>query len=223
MAFEFTGSAENAELRRPEDDGHTPDLSLAYYGTSDWRIGEEFWPGEWVARTRQSGGTGVANWAFRRVFSDNDKFLRLAPGDDMLSVPEDMRPKVGKPNAPVIRTDYLMVTRIPNFLSVNFSNQVNSDAKKLPYLLIFDGLTGLGTRALEPLLADDGMAALHNAKRYLNDASCFQVIFRAHGIYRDAGFHRTDLIDYEESQGLPEDPKYYDKSHKKLMQRGVIQ
>ena len=94
-----------------------------------------------------------------------------------------------------------MVTRIPNFLSVNFSNRVDSDAKKLPYLLIFDGLTGLGTRALDFLLADDGMAALHNAKRYLNDASCFQVIFRAHGIYRDAGFHGAHLIDYEDPKG----------------------
>lgn len=134
------------------------------------------------------GPVATVNWHY--VDTKKRKRIRPEPGK---------RITVKEGDAYIPRDNYLLVTRLPNFLTSDFEELLQLDPSVWPHLLVFEGNHGLGTRAAELLVGSAGLKALEEAKSELRGATEFQVLFRVTGIeLTDKGFHRFHKIELVE-------------------------
>jgi hypothetical protein len=98
----------------------------------------------------------------------------------------------GRTNFSLPLDDYLLVTKVPNFLAKNRTGH----PKTWPQLITFEGCKGLGTRAAE-LLVEPAMEKLSDL---LGGATAFQALFRASELHETAdGVHQftnIELLDW---------------------------
>jgi len=189
IAWEYSGP-EGRALRRPEN----PIVPLRWYGVSDAKdasIARDF-PISWKMEGAGEVGPTV-NWPFEDTITGMR--IRPEPGE-MVTV------RVQKAYVP--KDNYLLITRLPNFLSPDFGELLSLDPSVWPHLLVFEGSHGIGTRAAELLVSSVGLKALQEAERELRGATEFQVLFRVTGF--DLGlndltgesfhkFHQIELLD----------------------------
>jgi hypothetical protein len=205
IVWEVEGPNDYELVRRP-----TPILSLRWYGLSnvkdpnvakDARIG---WCLENV------GLVSSANWPF--IDTKTGKWITVRPGD---------RITVGEEDAYVPNDNYLLVTRLPNFLAPDFENMLSFERYLWPHLLMFDGTHGLGTRAAELLIESGGLGVLEHVKDKLGGATAFQALFKVTDIGRtDEGFHRFHAIEPVEVATLDHiTNETYRKAHEYAMER----
>jgi hypothetical protein len=97
------------------------------------------------------------------------------------------------------RDNYLVVTRIPNFLDPHFTALIEKDWTSWPWLLIFSGTHGPATKAVELLIEDVGLDVLESINKKLRSARAFQVLCRVGRLERDSWgthkFRRIELCD----------------------------
>lgn len=114
--------------------------------------------------------------------------------------------------------NYLLVTKLPNFLS----SKRQGNPSSWPQLLVFEGNNGLGTRAVELLLQPAGLEGLDHVKSRLQGATAFQTLFRVYDIeLTTQGFHRFRKIEPLDwaIEPLKVDEHTYEKAHKKAISR----
>lgn len=184
IAWEFKGPNDYQQVRANE-----PVIPLTYYGISDTegleRVG---WSME------GQGDVPAFNWPF--VCTDPQRsYSELVPeySSETLLTERDGRTET----VPLLRTNYLLVTRLPNFLAPNFPEIVmKSPREDWPYLLVFEGNHGIGTRGVELLLTADGSRLLDKLQDSLKGVSAFQQMFRLGEIGRTpAEFHKFNSIE----------------------------
>jgi len=206
IAWEFEGVDDRQLIRRPN-----PIIPLRYYGISDAtdpslnqdvRIG---WNLEGV------GPVSTVNWPF--VDTRTGRRLRPTPGD-RISVPSG--------DAYLPWDNYLLVTRMPNYLTPNFLELVDLDPNMWPRLLVFEGSHGPGTRAVQLLLTSAGLAALTSAKSALGQTEIFQLLFRTKDLdISEEGYHEYHSIELIDAISLEDsvDIDSYIRAHKYANER----
>jgi len=113
----------------------------------------------------------------------------------------------------------LVITRLPNFLSKEYSIDRGRNPTTWGNLIVIQATNGLGTRAAGLLLTHVGKEALIKAKRDIpNDSHAFQVHFKVRDPFKiESGVHCFGKIDYVRSAvlTLKELPlSHYDKLRK---------
>lgn len=191
LAFEFKKDVPNApvdELWRPEDRGETPIIPLKFYGLSDRRLVKN---DQRVGRILE-GGKRVegANWGIVCVLDgatrDNYPVLQSKSStEDPITLPSGET--IGR-----IVDDYLVITRIPNFLSPEFDP---NNRKTWTHMVVFDGGHGTGTRAAELLPASRKLKLLNTIAEKVKGADVFQVVLHVGEVAEDGGYHKAHDID----------------------------
>lgn len=166
VAWQFHGP--NArQLRRPDQ----PILPLRFYGLSDVtdptlvrdvRIG---WSLEGVGRV------ATVNWPYIDTYKPGKRYR---PEPDYRT---GRQIGVHGERAYLPRSNYLLITRLPNFL-VRDLQDLPEDPSIWPHLLMIEGNHGLGTRAVELLVQKPGLGALRDVPREVRSSHAFQVLFR---------------------------------------------
>jgi hypothetical protein len=189
IAWEYSGPKGRA-LRRPED----PIVPLRWYGIADAKdasIVQDF-PISW-----EMEGVGAVGPTSNWPFEDTKTGTRITPE------PGDKVPVKGQ-EAYVPKDNYLLITRLPNFVAPDFGELLSRDPSVWPHLLVFEGSHGLGTRAAELLVSSVGLKALQEAERELRGTTGFQVLFRVTGLDWELNdltgkgfhkFHQIELVD----------------------------
>jgi hypothetical protein len=200
VAWEFDGP-NYRQLRRSEN----PILPIRFYGLSDVtdptlvrdvRIG---WDLEGV------GEVSTVNWPYIDTYRsgktyrpepDRRQNKRLTVKGESVFLPYD---------------NYLLVTRLPNFMLRDLSTLDGVHPSVWPHLLVIEGNHGLGTRAVELLLQKQGLQALSDASSALRGSHAFQVLFRVEHLELTGttsadgtplAYHRFRTINLEEPQDL---------------------
>jgi excisionase family DNA binding protein len=206
VAWEFDGPNDRQLVRRPD-----PLIPLRYYSLSDEtdptiaqdvRIG---WFGEGFEPVSTVNWPVLDTWTGKRLRPQPGKRISIKTGDVHLPV-----------------DDYLIVTRIPNYLSSDFEGKLQLDPTVWPYMLVFDGSHGLATRAAELLVSDAGLDALRSARNMLGRASAYQLLFRVTKVeLTEGGFHRYQTIQLEDAVCLEDkiDNTTYREANKYAMAR----
>jgi hypothetical protein len=103
-------------------------------------------------------------------------------------------------------TNYIIATRLPNFMDKRFARVI--ERRSLPFaprLLVIEGANGIGTRAAELLVQPDGLHALEDARRRLGGhCTAFQVLFKVSILSEpdEGDFDRFKHIECEEVADL---------------------
>jgi hypothetical protein len=187
VVFESEGPSDYELERRSE-----PLLPLKYYGIankariSDDRVG-------W--RMQGVGEVASYNWPYLVVDPHGKELGRLTPvpGEELLEV----RNGNAIERVPVLASNYLLVTRVPNFLTPAFNRRVQrTNPGGWPSVTIFGGSHGVGTRGLELLTAGANVEVLEELASSIRDAIAFQAMFEVSDIdlQKDEGFHRANSI-----------------------------
>lgn len=193
-----------------------PIIPLPYYGLSD----------PTPIKTDRVGlvieGVGPVaqyNWAcvYTGPSGNKEKMLRSTPGREELNVEQEGR--IETVHVPI--DNYLIITKLPNFLSSKFEvASERNDRSTWPHVIVFDGMHGVGTRAVELLLREEGFETIEFLNRELHGTTEFQVVFRPKEIQRtDEGFHRAHAIELIDVVPLQLDTKIYQEAHKYAMRR----
>lgn len=208
IAWEFEGPDDHS-LRRRSD----PIIPLMYYGISDSagleRVGWDM---------QNQGPRASYNWPF--VCTDPSRPWRLLTpeyGPDTVTVDRGGEVEV----VPVLRTNYLLVTRLPNFLAPNFEQIVaSSPPEDWPHLTVFEGNHGVGTRGVELLIAVEGLRPLELLSGRLEGAPTFQAVFLLGDIQRAAGgFHKPYSIELLDAAPLRLKDSVYLAAHRYASRR----
>lgn len=119
--------------------------------------------------------------------------------------------------------NYLLITRLPNFIDPNFLQYA---ADTVPQLLVIEGTHGPGTLAAELLTRRAGLGALQELNeelRHQDATEAFQALFK---VYDPAptsnGFHRFRRIMLLDTHRLPRDPLFYRPVHLLPQVRALI-
>ena len=206
-AWEFDGPSDR-KLRRPEK----PILPLRFYGLSD-ATDPELAQGPRIGWYLETVGlVDTVNWSYVDTYNNNK---RITPqrGNQIRVTGKDVYEPLD---------NYLLVTRLPNFLSAKSLAQ--SDPGTWPRLVALEGNHGLGTRAAELLKGASGLTALKELRSVghgLCGATAFQVLFRVTdlelvGRGRNK-FHKFHSIELKPDcvQPLDIDTQLYREAHKK--------
>jgi excisionase family DNA binding protein len=207
VAWEFEGT-NLRQLDRPLE----PIIPFRFYGISneqDSRIPRERvgWHLEGV------GPVSTVPWPY----------IDTTGGIDSLIPKLDKKFKVNGGDAYLPRNNYLLVTKLPNFLSA----RRQGDPITWPKMVVFEGNNGLGTRGAELLLQHEGLRALEHLdttlkKKGATGASAFQAIFEVSDIEETHDkFHRFRNIELlEESiHRLDISKQTYERAYMKLKDR----
>jgi hypothetical protein len=118
---------------------------------------------------------------------DRSSVLDMIPTDEYINVDGERLRVPGN--------NYLIATRVPNYLDPGFPTILRRGLP-WPHLLVFEGANGIGTRAVELLSSAAGLQALQDAVDELDGAREFQLLFEAYAPQRDviSGFHRFSRI-----------------------------
>lgn len=209
IVWEFEGS-NNRELKRDPN----PILPLRFYGLAEvnnlsvQQCGHVGWRLESVGHIR------TINWPFM----DTKKKQLIVPerGPKKSTYLSDNKIEIQGESVWLPYDNYLIVTKLPNFLSSRRQGHPSS----WPQLLVFQGNNGVGTRAAELLLQPAGLEALEHVQSKLQGVSAFQVIFRVCDIeLTKQGFHRfrkIEALDWA-IEPLDIDEKIYDRAHEKAV------
>lgn len=180
IAWEFEGPNDRELTRRP-----SPFIPLRYYGISDVTdpaVAQDV-PIAW--RLEGQGFVSSANWHL--VDTEREE------GNNRIRVQPGIRVALETGDAYLPRDNFLVVTRLPNFLSPEFGDL---DPSLWPQLLVFEGMHGPGTRAVELLLSAAGLEALRSAKTHLGPTTAYQLLFRATDLdITTGGFHKFHAIE----------------------------
>jgi len=187
VIFEYEAAGDGVFLR-PEVRGTDALIPVPYYQAPR---GSEL-----LTRIMQGKGPVAARRAWRIESSG-------------LSVPktEVFDPRPGKKKLLVKQTgerlnevgvDYLLITRIPNFLSPSFQSHFERNPNDCSYLSIFEGCTGIGTRGVIELTQN--AEVIRKAFRRLQNSPAYQMLFKISDVIVDeqGGFQRgrkIELID----------------------------
>jgi hypothetical protein len=106
----------------------------------------------------------------------------------------------------VPRDNYLLVTKLVNFLDPDFDRRLTSGSPSdAPHILSIEGTHSIGTRSAELLTDATSVDALSQARRELHGATEFQLLFRAHEVTKTPrGGHRFTALEYVDCQSLEE-------------------
>lgn len=176
IVWEFDGPNDRELDRAP-----IPVLPLRFYGVSnvkDSRLPQE--PIGW--RLEGVGPVTTVNWPFVDM-KQNEELIIPQPGS---------RIEVKGKKAYLPYDNYILVTKLPNFLSPTRQGY----PRLWPQLLVFEGNNGVGTRAAELLIQPAGIEALEHLKSKLYGATSFQALFRVYDLdLTDKGYHRFSKIE----------------------------
>jgi excisionase family DNA binding protein len=192
IAWEFDGPNERQLTRTAE-----PILKLRYFGLSnamdpslrgDKAIG-------W--RLEHVGPVATVNWAIMDTV--RKRTLRPQPSSNVLMVPSTDAASLSTIEAHLPADNYLVVTRLPNFLHPDFLQQSSDEWCRL---VAFAGNHGLGTRAANLLTDTRGLRLLESAKAVTRGSTAFQLLFRATDLDvvadPDMDFHMFASLELEE-------------------------
>ena len=213
-AWEFDGP-NSRQLRRPDK----PILPLRFYGLSDEtdrtlvrdkRIG---WHLEGV------GEVGTVNWPYIDTYLPGKRYR---PEPDYRANRQVLLNAADTTYLPL--SNYLLITRLPNFMVQDMSALGDLHPNVWPHLLVVSGNHGLGTRAAELLLEGVGLRALKDAHNELGSSShAFQVLFRVTDVELEEteaengallAYHRFHQIELEAAQPLDHiGPSIYRRAH----------
>lgn len=117
------------------------------------------------------------------------------------------------------KDDYLLVTKLPNFLNPNFDILRQFDPSLWPHLIVFQGIHGLGTRAAELLVRSSGLKVLQEISNTLcGRTAAFQALLRVSEIDDSEKFHKFQSIELIDAEPLDSiDIQTYEKAHQKAM------
>jgi hypothetical protein len=215
IALECDGSS-NDEMNRPAE----PIIRLPYYGLSDLRQVKR-WGG---VKMEGVGSVAVLNWYV--VCTDSRRSQREIIPE--LSLYETVPVRRGRSieYVPAFLDNYLLVTRLPNFLSLDFTRflEEETDMSQWSSMVIFAGMNGIGTRAVELLTQPEGLALLQSIKNIVNQMPAFQLLFRVSNIKlmeeTDRGFYKANKIDlFHDPAPIELTPKICWEAHKYAMAR----
>jgi hypothetical protein len=209
-AWGFAGTS-HRELRRVNSS-----LPLRWYGISaESELGTE----EGVVIVYGMGKDRVAetkNWPIvdvqrgTQLVSDR----RSLTADELSALPPLASPS---DRARLPTTNYLVLTRLPNFLDSDFGTAGMKDST----LLVVSGVNGVGTRAAELLPTQKGLQALEDLSRQVGVGQAFQALFEAYDVEAaPGGTHRFRRIRYLCSHPLPSDPDSYEAAHRQALHVG---
>lgn len=112
-------------------------------------------------------------------------------------------------------SNWLIITRVPNFLDPHF---LRYDTFARPTLLVVEGVNGVGTRAAELLVQEAGLGALEDFSREKGAHEYFQALFEAYDYEPVSnGTHRFRRIGYEDLHLLPAETAPYMRAHRDAM------
>jgi hypothetical protein len=127
---------------------------------------------------------------------------------------------------PSLSDNYLIVTKLPNFLSLNFTDilKEEGDPSTWPSMLVFDGMNGIATRAVELLMQPQGVKLLDSIKNEVSRLPAFQLLFKVSDFEPtdkgDKGFHKAHTIQlWDDPIRLDLDSAIYQKAHDYAMSR----
>lgn len=200
IAWQYEGP-NSLELRRPDE----PILPLRWYGIADSTDPSVRTDNLIGYRMEGVGPVSTFNWPFVDT-RDGDKRIRPQTGK---------RITVNGDAAYLPVDNYLLVTRLPNFLTPHFKTQQQFDPSVWPHLLVFEGSNGCGTRGAELLKSPAGLKALEDTKGKIGAANEFQALFRLTDIeLTPAKFHRFNTIELVDAEPLDTiDAKTYREAH----------
>lgn len=167
LAWEFDGPDLN-HLHRPEERGKEPIIPLRWFGVSDREDPSMLRQGLVGWNLERVGRVTTTNWGL--IDTASDKPIYGATGDEFTD-------KDGR-KGHYIQSNFLIVTRLPNFLSRDFAT---TPPEEWPTLVVFQGMHGIGTRAIELLSAGEGLQALRDARKGLGGCGQFQLKFTVSG------------------------------------------
>ena len=205
IAWEASGP-DMDRLSRPEERGEAPIIPLRWFGSGD-RFDpdvQSLGPVGW--RMEEQGFVSTVNWIVRDTMMPNAKPICAERSNGTVL------DKNGNLTHQLL-TNHLIVTRVPNYLHPNFGSLPREE---WPYLVLFQGMHGIGTRAVELLLTGHGLPVLEEAAHKLNGAREYQLLFEVGDVgeipdgYGDV-FHACrsiQLKDYDILRGRVNDADY---------------
>jgi hypothetical protein len=209
-AWGYAGRS-HRELRRVKSS-----LPLRWYGISaESELGTE----EGVVIVYGMGKDRVAetkNWPIVDVQRGTQLVSDRRPltSDELSALPPLASPS---DRARLPTTNYLVLTRLPNFLDSDFGTAGMEDFT----LLVVSGVNGVGTRAAELLPTQTGLQALEDLSRQVGVGQAFQALFEAYDVKAaPGGTHRFRRIRYLCSHPLPSDPDSYEAAHRQAVHVG---
>lgn len=173
--FEEIEPGNHLRLRRCS----SPILNLRFWGVSDinetLRYDKIGWVMEHVGP--------VPGWRWPIVDDLRPQDQWYVPTDDVPITITDERGDKYTLRRP--GNNYLVVTRLPNFLHSSFAQVEKLKDLALgvfPKIVVIEGTNGIGTRAAELLINQQGVSELEKAKERLDDSIAFQLLFRVSGL-----------------------------------------
>lgn len=171
IAWEASGP-DIDHLSRPEERGETALIPLRWFGSSD-RESDEVLQNRRVGWQMEGQGfVSTVNWLLR------DTVTGASTGAQ--SAGTSVKDKNDNWTLP-LTTNHLLLTRLPNFLHPDF---LSFDRENWPYMMFFQGMHGLGTRAVELLLTGEGLPALQAAQRAVQGHTAYQLLFEVGDVRR---------------------------------------
>jgi hypothetical protein len=212
IAWEASGPSMD-RLSRPEERGEEPLIPLRWFGSSDRADESLLAAGPVGWRMEGQGVVSTIDWALRDTVADES--LPSVRGR------KSVLDRDGRKVNPLL-SNYLYITRMPDFLHPGFAALSPSE---WPYMTVFQGMHGAGTRAIELLVTGRGLAGLQAAHERLNGAAAYQILFQASGLGTvEAGsdfynaFYDIDLVGVHNLQNNV-DPSRYMAAHLYAMRR----
>lgn len=143
-------------------------------------------------------------WSFAPYpFIDQRTGERLAPDPDA-----DIEPvKPNRPRLCSVANNYLLITKLPNFLLGGSGN-----------IVVFEGNNGIGTRAAELLIAPESLEQLQHVKSRVGTKP-FQAVFKATAPQRTAQGDRFTKLSYYDCQDLDIRPDQFAAAREKVEAR----
>jgi hypothetical protein len=192
VAWETTGPNMN-QLSRPEQRREAPIIPLRWFGSSD-RTSDEvrsLRPVGW--KMEGEGYVSTVNWILNDTKTGRPVW---AQSSDTPATDRDGN------KTHQLTNNHLVVTRLPNYLHPDF---LSYSADDRPHMTFFQGMHGLGTRAVELLLTGYGLPALTAAQSAVENTHAYQLLFEV-GDVRELPdgrggelhvCHSIDLVDYD--------------------------
>jgi hypothetical protein len=144
------------------------------------------------------GARGAGAWPLVDVNMETGKTKRL-----LLPEPSDEIVAVSGRKAFVPLHNYLLVTRLPNFLDPRIDQWLELDRSQWPHILAIEGTHSIGTKAAELLASSGGLEALTQAEHDVHGATEFQLLFRVTRICTTfQGIHRFRRVEFVDAQRL---------------------
>jgi hypothetical protein len=134
---------------------------------------------------------------------------------EVQTIPSEDSVSVNGRHLAVPYNNYLIVSRLPNFLDPRFPDLVRAH-RATPHLTVFEGANGIGTRAVDLLLSAAGLRSLEDAADKLDGARNFQLLFEVYGPSSfPFGLHRFTRIRFVAAHDLSDvDTTAWQEAHR---------